>query len=87
MSSEEINKLKNDSRKLELARQLITHDGFYNYWFQCLAAPEFEGKTKPEIFDIVNDKYREVFNQRSGKYSNYKSFQVVSRRTIKNNRT
>ena len=86
MSSEEINKLKSDSKNLAIARELITHEGFYNYWFEKLAAPEFENKTKAEIFDFVNDQYKKVFNQPEGKYSNYKSFQVVSRRTLKNNR-
>jgi len=74
----------NNSKRIEMALQLNTHDRFYSYWFEQLSKPENSKKTKTQIFEEVNDLYREIFNTDKGKYSSYNSFQTVVSRLRKN---
>lgn len=66
--------------KLEIAQQMITHEGFYIYWFEELGKQENRIFTKIEIFYNVNELYQDIFNLDHGKYSNYDSFRVMVRR-------
>ena len=77
-----ISKYENVKNKLEIAQQLVTTDGFHQYWFESLALPENRNKTKAQIFEQVNDLYKEVFNKKIGKYSNYRSFMITIKKNL-----
>jgi len=78
MSEKEIKELKVEYEEvkstLELAQQLHTNDGFYQYWFEQLSKRENREKTKEQVFEFVNDLYKEVFKVKKGRFSGYTSF-------------
>ncbi len=91
MKNEDINNLKVNyevvKNDLEISRQLVTHKGFYNYWFEQLKLPENKNKSYSKVFDEVNQLYIKIFKTKKGRYSSYRSFQTIAARLrkLKNN--
>ena len=84
MSEKEIKELKVEYEEpkstLELAIQLHTKEGFYQYWFEQLSKRENREKTKEQVFEYVNNLYKEVFKMEKGRYSSYTSFLIIVKR-------
>ena len=78
MTKQEISQLEVNYQvvkaKFEIAQELITHEGFYKYWFEQLALPRNSKKSKTKIFEEVNYLYQIIFKMEKGRYSSYQSF-------------
>ena len=61
--------------ELELLKKLVTKKGFHQAWFNSL--PKF--KSREEAFHNLNEKYFEMIGDY--RYSSYKAFQNVNRKT------
>lgn len=87
MTQQEINNLKVNyeivQSDYQIAKKIVSHEGFYNFWFEQLALPDHQDKTKIEVFNVVNDLYKKLLNQPTGKYSSYNSFQTTVTRLRK----
>lgn len=67
----------------ELMQQLVTTDGFYDYWFEQLSKSENKTKTYKIIFEEVNELYKKLFKVKEGRYGSYASFAAVKSRLRK----
>lgn len=62
------------AKRLEIAEQLVTDDKFYKYWFKQLSVPENRDITSIDVFNKVNDLYKDLFKTDQGRYINYQDF-------------
>ena len=89
MTKEQINQLEVEFEvvkvKLEIAQQLITHEGFYKFWFEQLGHKNNQNRTRTEVFEKVNYLYQVIFKLSKGRYSSYDSFSKTASR-IRNKR-
>ena len=61
-------------KKLKLAMQISTDEKFYKFWFEQLTEPENKELSKIEVFNKVNNLYKDTFGTDQGLYTNYNAF-------------
>lgn len=65
-------------RQYDLARQIGTRDGFFQYYFKILP----DARTQVEAFNEVNEEYLDIFGEY--KYETYQSFRNQCEKYLKN---
>ena len=70
------NELKELREKYELARVIVTPDGFYQTWFASLP----KHKSGAKAFEALNQQHYDIVKPPRLKYSSYQAFLTVIRR-------
>ena len=67
-------------KQYEIARKIVTPEGFYNMYFQFLKKYD----TNKEAFDVLNKLHYDTVLPPSCKYSSYQAFCNAINRTLRN---
>ena len=70
--------LKKLRAQFEIARKIVTPEGFYQTWFNSL--PHYE--TYKEAFDVLNELHYNTVLPARYKYSNYHAFRTSHKKRI-----
>ena len=79
-ATDQTNEFNLISKRLKIGVQLNTDQKLYTYWFKQLINPVNRDLSVIDVFNKVNNLYKETFNYNQGRYKSFDEFMNTTKK-------